>query len=427
MASGAPIVKVYGDKTYHIQRYQGVHKNEYLVSQMMYEMENGPCQLFDDGLLKMSWEMKDGVRIGYLELFDSGKAVKKTKWEYMFNRQDIRWILNCKAKKLMQVCDVQTGKTIYMGNVDKEENRSGFGIEYDENTEKPVRAGIFKSDQLTRLICRFVDENTMIEYDNSNSDEIDDLLARTPVYVGGYYLDEEQCFVQRHGQGKIIDNLTGVCIRESRWERGVEIKESQTQLVNGWYAEKTKSARANQKQVRASIRLSKLEEDWKLQEEERVITERLRQQLILICGVETDIDSLICTQDIESIDIDSNMYNQNYHTQFKVSDFPRLTSISIGVKSFIHVCRFDLSHLPALKEVEIQSYSFCSAEKTITKKEGRELEIEGCPALKSFICGDYVFDDFYTLSIKNVKSLTDLKFGKCAFYFAQTCSLTSRN
>ena len=437
MAAGNPIVKVYGDKTYHVQCYQGVHKNEYLVCEMMYGMENGTCQLFDDGLLKLSWEMKDGVRIGYLEVFDSGKAIKKTKWEYMFDRQDVRWILNSKSKRLMQICDALTGSTIYIGNMDVEENRNGFGIEYDKDSEKPVRAGVFRSDQLVRLLYRFLDENTMIEYDSSNSDDNDDLLARKPVYVGEYYLDEEQCFVQRHGKGKVIDRLTGVCMRESQWERGIEVKESQTQLVNGWYEGKTKSSQASRKQCHAFIRLSKLEEDWKIQEEKRLERERyeqeefeeierLKQHIILICGVETDSQSLIFTQDIESIEIGSNMYNEQYHTQFKVSNFPRLTSISIGRNSFVHVCRFDLSHLPALEEVDIQPDCFCTVEKSITKKEGRELEIEDCPALKSLVCGDFAFGDYYTMSIKNVKSLTNLTFGKGAFYYASTCSLTSR-
>ena len=58
LTKGKAIQKSYGEKEYEIERYQGEHANEYCVYEMKDGIRDGTAELFDDGMVKMRWEMK---------------------------------------------------------------------------------------------------------------------------------------------------------------------------------------------------------------------------------------------------------------------------------------------------------------------------------------------------------------------------------
>ena len=64
-------------KQYQIVYYQGSHSNEYLICEMINGTKNGYCQLFDRGILSLSWVIQDGQRVNGLTVYSYGKALHK--------------------------------------------------------------------------------------------------------------------------------------------------------------------------------------------------------------------------------------------------------------------------------------------------------------------------------------------------------------
>ena len=76
------------EKEYEIQKYQGEHQNEYLISEMKDGKVEGRCELFENGILRLSWMMKDGQRIGRISEYKKGKALFKEEWNSTLREGD---------------------------------------------------------------------------------------------------------------------------------------------------------------------------------------------------------------------------------------------------------------------------------------------------------------------------------------------------
>ena len=89
------IIKVKG-KEYLIQKYKGEHRNEYLISETENGKMKGRCELFENGILSLSWIMKDDQQIERITEYEKGKAVFKEGWKSIFGKGDHRMIENSK-------------------------------------------------------------------------------------------------------------------------------------------------------------------------------------------------------------------------------------------------------------------------------------------------------------------------------------------
>ena len=77
----------------------------------------------------------------------------------------------------------------------------------------------------------------MTELKRNESDSLDP-VKRIPMYVGGYRYDEDNEVFVREGVGCLIDEKTGIAIRESKWKDGNEV--CGRDLYDGWYDPKMK-------------------------------------------------------------------------------------------------------------------------------------------------------------------------------------------
>ena len=239
IALGNPVIKQAGNKTYSIQYYQGRHQFEYTIMELQGGIPNGQAQLFDDGIIKMMWNMENGVPSGLLTVFKQGVADRQTTWEFLDNSRETRWIVNEQNRMVMMIIDVRTNNTVYIGSYNSMWMKEGYGIECDNETGNPIVSGYFHDDHIIHTHQRFyvADNNIqlMTEYAGRTDESNEELLSRKPVYVGGYIYDKNEYVFKRHGFGRVINWYSGFCEYEGRWEYGKELRGSRVSLSKGWY------------------------------------------------------------------------------------------------------------------------------------------------------------------------------------------------
>ena len=210
-----------------ITTYQGEHSDEYLVR----EVQSGRCSLFYKGILQFSWVENNGIRMGGFTVYEMGKALRSEDWNGLGGKEHRR-IENCKNGLELVV---EGNEVVYKGGFDdvKSMKREGRGVEFDEESGRVLRCGVWKNDELFQIEKEFESDEVMIEYAIDEGMENVSVLNRHPVYEGGYVFDEEKKEYVRHGEGCEIDMNTGIAVKEGEWEKG-ELKES-VELFDGWY------------------------------------------------------------------------------------------------------------------------------------------------------------------------------------------------
>ena len=88
----------------------------------------GRCELFENGILRLSWMMKDGQRIGGISEYKKGKALFKEGWNSVLGEGDHRMIENSEEGLLLLILNTNN-TVIFRGEFDEELNRHGKGIE----------------------------------------------------------------------------------------------------------------------------------------------------------------------------------------------------------------------------------------------------------------------------------------------------------
>ena len=81
-------------------------------------------------------------------------------------------------------------------------------------------------------VIRCFNGDVMTELIRNGSDSLDP-VKRIPIYVGGFRYDEDNETFIREGKGSLIDEKSGIAIRESEWKDGKEV--SGVNLHGGWY------------------------------------------------------------------------------------------------------------------------------------------------------------------------------------------------
>ena len=386
-------------KEYEIQKYQGEHQNEYLISEMKDGKVEGRCELFENGILRLSWMMKDGQRIGRISEYEKGKALFKEEWKSALGEGDSRKIENSKEGLKLVIRDRDNNTMIYQGEFDEELNRHGKGLEYDENGKLKYE-GYWKRDELICILREFRGDE-MIEYEDCNNS---DVLNRIPLYIGGYTIVCGE--FKRNGIGYLIDRENGTAMRECEWSYGKEV--NGIELFDGWYV----------KGINESIRCV-------LNNEQPVITET-------IIGNQTEVhnsnDLNEISLDVEGLVTDSFICNDL--TSLNLNTYDLLKSIVIGDYSFRNVLIFKIDGLNELKSLKIGKNSFTKKENSHGNDRNRSFGILNCNELKSIEIGPFSFSDYGGgFELKNLPKLSTIKIGQIGrksskSYNFSSCALT---
>ena len=388
---GEPIRKQIEGKEYEIVRYQGDHENEFCVYEVKDGEYNGRAQLFDDGILKMAWRMNNGIREGHVYMYDKGRLLKESQWNWLESEEEERWIENDKEKQVLVIRDCQSNQPLYVGEYNDKMEREGYGIEYTNGSLK--LSGYWVNDELIHVHQRVLNQEEMIEYGGEKTDKNTNVLDRRPIYIGEFKVDKENRLL-KHGSGCMLDEYNGVCIKECEWEMGVQIENKIMELKNGRY----KEGETDESMRKISSGYSSL--------------------------TNGNSSAFIMHTSTEVIDIASNNFNTKEITELKIISFPYLKRLSIADGCFKNVTRFSLDDLNELEMVRVGKKSFLRSSKIIGYVQFSVFTISNCPKLMKLIVENDVFSGCETFELINLPSLRVMYIGNRAFQFAYNFKLT---
>ena len=215
-----------------VQRFQGEHKNEFVL-----RSPTGDVFLYENNVLKQKWkENEKGVKSDEFIVYKNGRADFRQRFEDIMERIYSRRIVYHKRGNRMEIWSSKTGQLMYHGEFNDNREKEGWGIEYDEESGDVVLEGMWSRGKLIEVIRCFKGD-VMTELKRNGSNSLDP-VKRIPMYVGGYRYDEDKEVFVREGVGCLIDEKTGIAIRESKWKDGNEV--CGRDLYDGWYDPKMK-------------------------------------------------------------------------------------------------------------------------------------------------------------------------------------------
>ena len=385
---GHPETLMKNKKQYTVQRYQGKHKNEFLL-----HCETGDAFLYESNVLKQYWrESENGMKSEEFIRYKNGRVDFSQRFQDILEQMNSKRIVYHKKGLRMEIWSAKTGHLLYHGKYNERQMREGWGIEYDEESGNAVVEGIWSQGRLIEVI-RCFNGDTMTELKRNGSDSLDS-TKRIPIYVGGFRYDEDNETFIREGKGCLIDEMSGIAYQEGEWKDGVE--RSQIILRNGCYNPKLMCSLATATNRKpASLPATKL-----------TINESTDLENI---GVEvTDLTiSSKCYNDLRALDLNK---------------FEWLRSIEIGDDCFGSVQTFKIDGLNRLKSLKIGKNSFTALkESNWTYEQGinkwKSFHILNCESLESIEIGQYSFSDFAgEFELKNLPQLQSIQIGIIGSY-----------
>ena len=433
-ASKGSIKVIYvNGKTFGKQEFQGEHSREYTLVEYVNGEPQEDMYLYDHGVLKFHWKMKDGVRNGTFRVYKNGKLEKQTEWNYFVEYRDaLPWFFFREDNKmLMMLENVSTGHIVYRGEYDERLTPNGYGIEYDPTTGKPIRSGLFKDGQMVDCHQEFMEEEeeenssyglirkrqVMIEYNRAKLGE--DLVHKCPVYVGGYMYDQTTNEYVRHGNGNVMDEHTGLIIRCGMWNRGEEKERQGRDGERGWdgYLESD--------DYKAAI-IALIGESRQMRKELSVLADENRRLCEELSELKSQIKPLVeGKQDLsktmrkisEQCEVEMNSNNLQFEdltynipvlSSLWIDQLQQLKSIHIGNECCQYVRDVTITELPQIEEILIGKCSFSKHEvdELIVGVDGR-ICISHCPKLQRIEIADHSFRDYHQFEIRGVYRLID--------------------
>ena len=229
---GNPETYVKNGIRYTIQRYQGKHKNEFLL-----RSETGDVYLFENNVMKQEWkDYGNGKKSEEFIRYKNGRVDFSQRFEYILEQINSKRFVYHKKGLRMEIWSAKTGHLLYHGESNERRMKEGWGIEYDEESGNVVVEGIWSKGRLIEVI-RCFNGDTMTELKRNGADSLDP-TKRIPIYVGGFCYDEDNETFVREGKGCLIDEKNGIATRECEWKDGKEV--SRVNLHGGWYDPKWK-------------------------------------------------------------------------------------------------------------------------------------------------------------------------------------------
>ena len=346
---------------YVLQRYQGKHRNEFLL-----RSETGDVYLFENNVLKQQWkEDKSGKKSEEFIRYTNGRVDFSQRFEYILEQMNSKRIVYHKKGLRMEIWSAQTGHLLYHGECNDRRMKDGWGIEYDEESGNMVVEGIWSKGRLIEVI-RCFSGDTMTELKRNGSDSLDP-TKRIPIYVGGFRYDEDNETFVREGVGCLIDERSGIATRECEWKDGKEV--SGVDLIEGRY----------------------------------IIHE-------MKMGISQTKDIEILSLQVSDLTISSNCCNDL--NALDLNRFEWLRSIEIGNDCFGSVKTFKIDGLNRLKTIKIGINSFTQKKNYKGNDSSKSFHILNCESLESIEIGKYSFSDFGgEFELKNLPQLRSIQIG----------------
>ena len=358
-----PLIK--NGMQYSIQRYQGKHKDEFLL-----RSGNGDILLFENNVLKQYWqENEDGKKSEEFTRYKNGRVDFTQRFEYILDQMNSKRTVYHKRGLRMEIWSSQTGHLLYHGEFNERQMREGWGIEYDEESGNVVVEGIWNRGILKEVI-RLFNGDVMTELKRNGADSLDP-TKRIPIYVGGFRYDEDNERFVREGVGCLIEAQSGIATREGEWKNGKEV--SGTDLCYGRYDPITK------------------------------------QQI-----VDNIVDMTKMSLQVTDLTISSNCCNDCY--SLDLNTYKWLQSIEIGNECFESVQTFRINGLSRLKYLKIGSNSFTQNKSGNGFDKSKSFQILNCESLESIQVGEYSFSDFAgDFDLENLPQLQSIQIGTIGY------------
>ena len=358
-----PLIK--NGMQYSIQRYQGKHKDEFLL-----RSGNGDILLFENNVLKQYWqENEDGKKSEEFTRYKNGRVDFTQRFEYILDQMNSKRTVYHKRGLRMEIWSSQTGHLLYHGEFNERQMREGWGIEYDEESGNVVVEGIWNRGILKEVI-RLFNGDVMTELKRNGADSLDP-TKRIPIYVGGFRYDEDNERFVREGVGCLIEAQSGIATREGEWKNGKEV--SGTDLCYGRYDPITK------------------------------------QQI-----VDNIVDMTKMSLQVTDLTISSNCCNDCY--SLDLNTYKWLQSIEIGNECFESVQTFRINGLSRLKYLKIGSNSFTQNKSGSGFDKSKSFQILNCESLESIQIGEYSFSDYAgDFDLENLPQLQSIQIGTIGY------------
>lgn len=384
LTKGEPVRTKCGEKEFATVTYKGAHSNEYAIFEVKNDQYDGTAELYDEGVLKMRWTMRNGDREGTFVLYEDGVAIREGKWDDLNDDSEtMTWIED--SEEGLRMAITHNNQLIYRGGFNDSYQRDGFGIEFADG--HPVHSGEFVDGTLIHIYQRILNPSKMIEFGGRGNENNLPLLSRHPIYIGGFHYDAERNRCFRNGRGNQLDEATGVCVASTQWINGIEETPDRREFHQRLHENRGDSPR------RAETPLPR-----------EFVSDPLTAEEVVISG---------------------NSWNEADLGDVVFCDLPRVKHIRVEDGSFTQVRRFIVRDLRQLESVEIgkNCLSFEFSGYPLRRNDG-EFQIANCAKLRHVAIGAKSCSDYVTLSLSQVDALTELLIGDFGFHHASTFHLS---
>ena len=371
---------------YSVQRFQGKHKNEYLL-----RSETGDVYLYENNVRKQEWkEDKYEQKSEEFVAYKNGRVDFSQRFDYILDEVNSKRIVYHKKGLRMEIWSAQTGRLLYHGHYNERRMKEGWGIEYDEESGNVVLEGIWSKGRLIEVI-RCFNGDVMTELKRNGPDSLDP-VKRIPLYMGGFRYDEDNETFVREGKGCLIDAKTGIATRECEWKDGKEV--SGVDLHCGWYDPKWRYVLLMALLTRPAPVLSVSKPEpapCRIN-----VTESAKWSDVSLQVTDLEISSNCCN-DLNALDLNR---------------FEWLRSIEIADDCFGSVKTFKIDGLNRLKTIKIGINSFTQKKTSYGRDESKSFHILNCESLESIEIGEFSFSDYAgEFELKNLPQLQSIQIG----------------
>ena len=374
---------------YTVQRFQGIHKNEFLM-----RYPTGDVFLYENNVLKQKWkEDQSGKKSEEFIAYRNGRVDFRQRFQDILDQSYFYRVFNHSKEFRMEIWSVKTEEIIYHGEYNEKRQRDGWGIEYDEESGNMIVEGIWSNGVLKEVI-RCFSGDTMTELKRNGEDSLDP-TKRIPIYVGGFRYDEDNETFIREGKGCLIDEKSGIATREGEWKDGKEVRG--VDLFDGWY---------NQQAQPTLKELNKPEIAFAPKHVTINDSEELKNLSLRVTDLQIASD---CCNDVNTLDL---------------KKFRWLQSIEIGNESFKKVQSFVLDGLKKLRSLKIGNHSFTQVKNVegysqaiieVARESNvmKSFHIMNCESLESIEIGVQSFSDFGgDFELRKLNSLQSIQIGE---------------
>ena len=326
------------------------------------------------------WKVENGDRKGDYYAYECGKMKQWGNWDNLLYSDDLIHIEDGKNGRFMVMEDHDTQKVYYRGSFNSEMKRDGWGVEYDRKSGELLYNGVWKNDELIKII-RYFSGDRMIEFDARYPNL--DLTERHPIYEGGYTFDEKNLIFKRDGIGYLIDPNARYAICECVWKNGKLVEKFPNPLNSS---------------ASASFSSSTLS-DTSVPSTQRDVASFQSPQLDQELGINESMTELVIPKG-----------SCNHTSSLKLTNLPHLESISIGDNCFQNAESFQVDGLENLKQITIGHDSFINT--LSLQLTNQSFKVTNCNKLQTISIGSSSFAAFNTFIVEHLDSLAKLEIGK---------------